>query len=551
MNKSTITKTLAIIIIIAGMMVTVGWIFDISSLKSIFPNYPTMKFSTSISFVFSGIGLYFISRYMEGKGVIAQIAIPASGLVIFLFMATILISNITTIHTGIENIFVKETGSLVKTTTPGRPSVGTMISFILMIPYGIFALSNSDRVRRKSIWFGYVVTGIGTTALVGFATGLPQMYYFIQDVSSAMALHTSVLFVILGTGIILLRPYHQVTQTGYMKKRTKVLSYFLIATMTPIIFISVLSYNIIKEPTTSPESFGISIFIIGGLSVLASGFFSFSISGSIVKSILNMKDVTSKISKGDLNLQADENSTDEMGDLAKSFNQMTHSIKSMHEEKIQREKLALIGQLTSRLAHDLRNPLSVITSDIAMLKFVDKDNDEQRMRSYARLDHAIRQINSQISDTLDFIRQSPLKLGEYSLVYILKNSIENMVIPSTVKIELPEKDAKIICDETKISVVFSNIIFNAIQAMNENGKIKTRISDDIDKTVIEFEDTGPGIPEEILPEIFNLLFTTKSEGTGLGLATCKSVVEQHHGTISVTPKPTIFAISFFKNKLTL
>jgi|GEM_PF-509070 len=551
MNKFTVTKTLAIIVMITGILVTLGWIFGIDSLKSIFPNYPTMKFSTSVSFVFSGIGLYFISRHMEGKGAFAQILLPASGLVIFLFMATILISNITSIHTGIEDIFVKETGNPVQTTVPGRPSVGTMASFILMIPYGIFSLSNSDKLRKTSVWFGYAIAGIGATSLVGFAINLPQLYYASQGVSSAMALHTSILFIMIGTGIILLQPYRSVVQTGYLKRRVKAFSYFLIATMIPIIFISGLSYNIVKDPTTSLESFGASILIMGVLSMLAVGFFSFMITGSMMRSILNLKDVTSKISKGDLNLQADESSTDEMRDLAKSFNQMNRSIKSMHEEKIQSEKLALVGQLTSRLTHDLRNPLFVIKNEISLLKMREKNMDDQKMRSFTRLDNTIQRIDAQIADTLDFVRHSSLKLGEYSLLSILKNSIENMVIPDTVKIELPENDARIICDEIRISIVFSNIIANAIQAINDNGTIKIRIKDDMNKAMIEFEDSGQGISEEILPKIFTPLFTTKSKGTGLGLATCKSVIEQHHGTISVNSIPTIFTISFSKNKLAL
>jgi hypothetical protein len=86
--NTKITKTISIITILIGLLVSIGWVFDIPTLKSIIPNEVTMKFSTAVSFVFSGIILYFVSNHCAGKIGIGQIAIPISGLVIFLFMAT-------------------------------------------------------------------------------------------------------------------------------------------------------------------------------------------------------------------------------------------------------------------------------------------------------------------------------------------------------------------------------------------------------------------------------------------------------------------------------
>jgi signal transduction histidine kinase len=550
MNKLTVTKIFSIIVIVIGIMVTFGWIFDIASLKSILPNYVTMKFSTSISFIFSGVTLYFISRFKEGKSAIAQIAIPASGLVIALFMVTNLISSFLPFQTGLENIFVKETGNVISTTVPGKPSIGTMVNFIFIIVYGIFSMSDSIRLRKFAFWIGYFVIGVGLVSLVGYITNLPLLYYASPGVSTAMALHTSVLFVILGSGMILLRSYYQEIGTESLSMKKKLMSLFLITSMIPIIFLGVLSYGITKE-MVSADAFEVSLLILTVTSAIIVGIFSISISKSIVNPILKIRHVVSQVSKGDLDVKADERSTDELGDLAKDFNQMTTSIKLNEAMKIQNEKMVAIGNTASRLAHDIRNPLSVILNGIELLKMYEKNMDEVKLRSYARLENAIHQITAQIEDVMDFVRQSPLELAKHSLLDVLKNTVGIIVIPSTVKIEFPKNDAIIICDQLRISNVFSNLILNAIQAMNDNGTIKIRITDDENKSVIEFEDTGPGISDEILPKIFDPLFTTKAKGTGLGLATCQSIIKQHGGTILVNPKPTIFTISFFKNKPTL
>ena len=114
-------------------------------------------------------------------------------------------------------------------------------------------------------------------------------------------------------------------------------------------------------------------------------------------------------------------------------------------------------------------------------------------------------------------------------------------------INLPEKDFKINCDARKIEGVLSNIINNAVQSLDGHGEIDVEISVDSEFLIIKIKDSGPGIAEENLEKIFEPMFTTKTTGTGLGLVICKSIVEQHGGTLSVSNKPTTFTIKLPAN----
>ncbi len=550
-NQLTVAKILSIIVIAIGTAVTFGWIFDIAILKSIFPNYVTMKFSTSICFIFSGITLYYISRFKEGKGSISQVAVPTSGLVIFLFMGTFLISIFISFHTGIEDIFVKESGRVIATTVPGTPSVATMLNFILIITYGIFSMSNSVKRRKSAVWFGYLVTGFGSVSLVGYVTNLPSLYYDYPGISSAMALHTSVLFVMLGSAMILLRSYYQEMSTESLKMRKKLVSLFIIASITPIIFVGALSYGITRQPI-SADSFAVSILIVGTITAITIGIFSFYISRSIVTPILKIKDVVSQISLGRLDLQADENSADELGDLARSFNQMTYNIKQSDEIKLRNEKLVSIGELSARLAHDLRNPLSVIKSDVNIIKLRNPNMDEKSLEDLNKLDRAVSRMVHQIDEVLDYVKPKPLVLNDFALLEILHSSLERMITPDGVIIRLPKYDIKLPCDSEKMEVVFVNLISNAIQAMNNKGEITIDAMETEDQILIEVKDTGPGIPDHLISKIFDPLFTTRQVGTGLGLVSCKSIVEKHGGKIEVKSeigRGTTFIIKLPKSKL--
>jgi len=222
-----------------------------------------------------------------------------------------------------------------------------------------------------------------------------------------------------------------------------------------------------------------------------------------------------------------------------------NSMKTEFQERMQR--LSAIGELSARVAHDLRNPLGIIKNAVELIEMsFNDDTDEKTKKRIQMIKNASERMARQINNVLDFVRVRPLQLEKNSLVDILDAAIKSCV-PNTVKVSKPQKDVIISCDTKQLEIAFGNIFSNAVQAMENSGNIKLSIVDGKNDVKINIEDSGPGISKENLEHIFEPLFTTKPGGTGLGLVSCKNIVEQHEGKITVKNNPTTFEITLPKN----
>jgi len=211
-------------------------------------------------------------------------------------------------------------------------------------------------------------------------------------------------------------------------------------------------------------------------------------------------------------------------------------VKIKTNELLNKEKLSAIGELSARIAHDMRNPLSIIKNSVEMIKMNQKEISSKKKLQWDRLERAIYRITHQVDDVLDFLKNYPIKKKPEKISVILHNALERMVMPDKIKIKLPKTDATIPCDADKMEVVFVNLIMNSIQAMdNKKGEIYIDLLEEPDDVVlISIKDNGPGIPKKLIPKIFDPLFTTRQIGTGLGLPSCKNIIEKHGGSIDVS-----------------
>jgi len=229
--------------------------------------------------------------------------------------------------------------------------------------------------------------------------------------------------------------------------------------------------------------------------------------------------------------------------IKKQRNQLQIEVKEKTQKLLKAERLSAIGELAARVAHDLRNPLSVIKASVELMQLNNQKVSNKFMeKQIGLIDRGISRMAHQIEDVLDFVRPIPLVLTKNSILNTIRNSAEKTNLSKKFTLVLPEKDFEFYFDKDKIDVVFDNLLTNAKQAMIHGGEIVIKISKSDDYIHIHLQDSGPGIPKEVLSEIFEPLITTKQTGTGLGLASVKSIIEQHFGTISVKNNPTTFTI---------
>jgi signal transduction histidine kinase len=243
----------------------------------------------------------------------------------------------------------------------------------------------------------------------------------------------------------------------------------------------------------------------------------------------------------DLNLRLKDNMAkleETQQTLSQQRDLLREEVKQKTTDMLKAERLSTIGQMSAKIAHDLRNPLNVIQNSSEILKIGLEDRlDEKSQHQWERLDRAVYRMSNQLEDVMDYVRLPQLKKKNYPLSMIIHDAKERLAVPPKITIHLPLQDRVVFCDPEKLETVFVNLLVNAIQAIEDKeGKITIEISGDADEkfAIISITDTGIGIPGEFLDKIFEPLFTTKRVGTGLGLSSCKSIVEQHGGTITAS-----------------
>ena len=217
-------------------------------------------------------------------------------------------------------------------------------------------------------------------------------------------------------------------------------------------------------------------------------------------------------------------------------------------KSIENEKLLVIGQLASNIAHDIRNPLGTIRSSVTRIEKQNDSKNETINQEAERIKRSVARMNHQVESVLNYVRTTPLNLSENSLNDLIQSASNSLTIPKNIQLDIPKEDIKFECDSDKFKVVFENLLLNAIQSIDsEEGKISIKSKQNEQEITISFENSGPNISEENISKIFRPLFTSKLKGTGLGLSSCQNIITQHQGTISVTNNPVTFTIKIPKN----
>ena len=264
----------------------------------------------------------------------------------------------------------------------------------------------------------------------------------------------------------------------------------------------------------------------------------------IKTSLSSFEHAIKKINDGNLNERVKIRKTSELEKLGYCFNRMVDNFQQTQQELSRyhnkelesAEKLATVGEMAARLAHDVRNPLTGIANSIEII-LADMKNSPH-MPILQEIRRQTNRVNETITNLLKYSRSVEIKkekgnINELlnNLVFFLSSQKQNSLV--VFDIETAREIPEIEYDPEQMENVLLNICFNAIQAIRNEGviKIKTSPEEGRNAILISIEDNGPGIPDDIKDEIFKPFYTTRTEGTGLGLAIARDTIKKHCGKI--------------------
>ncbi len=228
------------------------------------------------------------------------------------------------------------------------------------------------------------------------------------------------------------------------------------------------------------------------------------------------------------------------GDLREKVRARELELEEEHRKVLRAERLSTLGLLSSAIAHDLRNPLNTIGLGLHWLqaRLADTADDRVRQRIEALL-RELRRSEQIIRTLLAFARTGEPERSPTDLSELVREVLGVVNLPDAISLELDldHRLNRVEVDRAQLFQVLENLVRNAAQAMPDGGTVHVITRRVPGRCRISVSDTGPGIPEDLQESVFEPLVTTKSAGTGLGLALCRRIVEAHGGRIWVESAP--------------
>jgi signal transduction histidine kinase len=279
---------------------------------------------------------------------------------------------------------------------------------------------------------------------------------------------------------------------------------------------------------------------------------------TVQRPMVELQQKIAQLGNGDLNVAVSfSHRNDEIGDLGRNFNQMVvqlresrAEIERLHRTQMSRaEHLATLGEMATGLAHEIRNPLAGIAGVIEIIGR-DLPSTSPARAVVKDVRQEIARINHIVTDLLQTARPHPPTVRKSDLNITVEHAVmlgRQQAMAKSVEIEL-HKDStlpEVEHDGDQIHQVLLNLLLNSLQAIDSNGKITVTVKPQGSMAVVEVSDNGRGIAPDHLPNIFRPFYTTKGDGTGLGLSLARRIVEDHHGRIDVSSalgKGTTFAV---------
>ncbi len=282
--------------------------------------------------------------------------------------------------------------------------------------------------------------------------------------------------------------------------------------------------------------------VISFAGVVMGGLTGLLLSRLIVRPVKDLHNAVMRLGSQNFDATVPASSRDELGDLGKAFNAMAARLRIARDDEQQRfreDKLAALGQLSSALAHEIRNPIGVISAASALLDKADQSPEKQ-----AELKRMIRQesarISALVSDFLKLSRNRPPASAAIDPAAPMRRAVAGVVArypQIVVDYALSRDEIRILADDDLLQQAWTNLLTNAAEALDGRGHIRLSSVKRGQTVSLAIEDDGPGLDGAIMPRLFEPFFTTKANGTGLGLSIAAALVEANNGKLEAVPQP--------------
>lgn len=572
-----ISAILNAIVFISSLSVLIGWIFDLPFLRNIFSGFIAMKPNTSLCFVLISLSIWlFQEEYFKTR--LKNIVFYFCVSVIFLLSLLAFCEHLFNRNLGIDLILIKNLNTAMLTDLHTRMAFNSSINFILLS----FILVITNYKKAVFAYLAQILSlFIALSALFLFIcylynAGYPHLGIFSRN---PIASHSTLLFILVTLSYLFAQP-----DKGIMKNvSSEYFGSFILRRILPVVIFVPLTLGWLRAYAEKKDLFSceLGIALVAVLNLLAISIFVY-----ILAIYLNRLDV--KRRKMELMLKDSKNKLERQTRLAaehlkemernrlimvsmlednnvirKRLEESLKELKYAQEMALQAEKLKAIGQLASGIAHEVKNPLGIISEGINYLKRKVSSKEKSSFKALSMMKSSLDRADKIINELLDFSKINKLDLKRLNINSVIESSInlaQAGVKLGTIHIvkELEKEIPEVLVDKNKMEQVFINLLLNASQAMDYHGTVTIRTylqklkeenktglgKDEIifkagqNAVIIEIEDTGIGIPEENLKKVFEPFFSTKGprQGAGLGLGVCLSIVSLHKGLINIASK---------------
>jgi signal transduction histidine kinase len=532
-----VIRPIALISILVGTIVIMGWIFNVQIVTTVCNGYVSMKFNSAICFVLSGSFLLLFSNQRK-----------YSRLCQIIFSTFIIVIGISSFSEyffkysiGIDEFFIKDIPSKISDNTfPGRMSAATALCFSLIGLAFLNLRSTSFLMRISMQWALHIVTFIAAIDIMSYLYKMPGAFKI--PVLSSMAIHTAALFFILSIAASLINPTYGVVNLFSGNKIGNTMAKRLF----PTIAILLLGVNYVRMEVARNHLLDKQF-----INILFTAFFLllslFLIWRTAVQ--LNKIDIKRKIAEESisiLNKNLEKKVEQRTRTLKETLRQLEKTQQEVNEAlSKEKEMNEMKSRFVSMASHEFKTPLSTILSSASLISnYVNPQSQPQREKHVQRIKNSVKHLNDLLEDFLSLGRLDENLIRANAVQFDLKEFLEDTMEEMKInlrkgqQIQLRQDGlADFITDRRLLKNIFLNIISNAIKFSPEQSIIMVQVNNTNDKLFITVSDSGIGISEDDQKHLFNSFFrgnnTLNIEGTGLGLHIVKRYINLLKGTVAV------------------